>query len=148
MLMNDFDWGNVSDFFDRFPSDDESLILDTEGQFSGDRFTKEQHSSPVSALVYDVELTGSDTAIFPEGEISFTSREPKSQDPMPALARKMVEAGCDPDVIVRIIRNGKPVWKVDKPLRYWVELDIRELPDGKIVTRKYRPIPSAIGKEA
>ena len=146
--MTDFDLGNVSDFFDRFPSDDETLILDTEGQFSGLRFTKEQHSSPVSALVYEVELTGSDTATFPKGEISFTSREPKSQDPMPPLARKMVEAGCNPDAIVRITRSGMPVWKVDKPLRYWAELDIRELPDGKIVRRKYRPIPTAIGKEA
>lgn len=145
MRIDDFDRGNVSDFFDISPSDDETPVAKREGQFSGDRFTKEQHSGHVAIPVYDVQLTRSDTATFPERGITFTSREPKSQDPMPPLARLMLAAGCDPEGIVRITRNGTPVWTVDKPLQYWADLDIRELPDGQIVRRKYRPIP--IGKD-
>lgn len=86
-------------------------------------------------------MVGSDTATFPEGNISVTTREPKAQDPMPPLARKMIVAGCDPEASVEIRRGAMRVWKKDHTLRFWADQDIRELPSGNIVWRKYQKFP-------
>ena len=90
-------------------------------------------------------MTGSDTATFPEGNLSVTSREPKVQDPMPSLARKMIKAGYDPEATVRITRGTMTVWKKDHSLRFWADRDTREQATGGIVTRGYRPFPNNVG---
>ena len=56
----------------------------------------------------------------------------------------MIAAGCDPDNRAVILRRSKRVWNEDKPLAFWAGKDIREMPNGGFVWRKYRPIPEKL----
>lgn len=86
---------------------------------------------------YRIELVGSDTAVCPDLEISYTARRPKSRDPIGPLARKMVEAGCDPEKPLEVSRDGIEVF-LARRLGTWAERDIYCLPAGGFATRPYR----------
>lgn len=73
----------------------------------------------------NITLIGMNTAATTVGgeEISIT---PKTKDAVPPLCREMIRRGLDPQGIVRVTRNGKPVWRTDRTLGYWAGLAITE----------------------
>lgn len=89
---------------------------------------------------YLIELVGSDTAVCPDLEISYTAPRPKSRDPIGPLARKMIAAGCDPEKPLKVSRGSTVVFHARR-LGTWAERDIYCLPTGGFATRPWRCFP-------
>lgn len=91
---------------------------------------------------YRIELVGCDTAVCPDLDLAYTASRPKSRDPIGALARKMIAAGCDPDMPLKESRGGTEVF-LARRLGAWAERDIYCLPAGGFCTRPYREFAAA-----
>jgi hypothetical protein len=73
----------------------------------------------------EIMLSGSYSAVTIIGgeEIRINT---KTKDPVPTLCRELISRGVDPDGLAIVTRDGKPVWKTDRPLWYWAGLSITE----------------------
>lgn len=99
-----------------------------------------------------IELVGAYTARHVEGgtAVDFTSRRNRSttRSPLPVLCRELVAQGFDPETRAHVIRKALdgpgfiPVFKRDRKLGVWAELDAveNERTPPRIV--KFKPFPS------
>lgn len=99
-----------------------------------------------------IELVGAYTARHVESgtTVDFTSRRNRSttRSPLPVLCRELVAQGFDPETRAHVIRQALdgpgfiPVFKRDRKIGIWAELDAveNERTPPRIV--KYKPFPS------
>lgn len=99
-----------------------------------------------------IELVGAYTARHVEGgtTVDFTSRRNRSttRSPIPVLCRELVAQGFDPETRAHVIRKAIdgpgfiPVFKRDRKLGVWAELDAVENERTPPRITKYKPFPS------
>jgi len=99
-----------------------------------------------------IELVGAYTARHVEGgtTVDFTSKRNRSttRSPLPVLCRELVAQGFDPETRAHVIRQALdgpgfiPVFKRDRKIGVWAELDAveNERTPPRIV--KFKPFPS------
>ncbi len=99
-----------------------------------------------------IELVGAYTARHVEGgtTIDFTARRNRSttKSPLPVLCRELLARGFDPETRAHVIRKALdqegfiPVFKRDRKLGIWAELDAVENERTPPRVVKYKPFPS------
>lgn len=99
-----------------------------------------------------IELVGAYTARHVEGgtTVDFTSRRNRNttKSPLPVLCRELIAQGFDPETRAHVIRKALdgpgliPVFKRDRKIGVWAELDAveNERTPPRIV--KFKPFPS------
>jgi hypothetical protein len=88
-----------------------------------------------------IELSGSYTAVttLSGEEIRITTTR---KDPVPVLCRELVTRGVDPGEPVRVTIGGVPMWKADRTIGAWAEIDVTEYDRDGLRTEKHRPFPA------
>lgn len=99
-----------------------------------------------------IELIGSYTARHVESgtTVDLTSRRNRSttRSPLPVLCRKLIANGFDPETRAHVIRKALdgqgfiPVFKRDRRIGVWAELDAVENERTPPRFTKYKPFPS------
>lgn len=99
-----------------------------------------------------IELVGAYTArhIDSGTTVDFTSRRNRSttRSPLPVLCRELVAQGFDPETRAHVIRQALdspgfiPVFKRDRKLGVWAELDAVENERTPPRITRYKPFPS------
>jgi len=90
-----------------------------------------------------VEYTGSYRAVHHASGIAFDTSDTGNghrtyKDPLGPLCRALREAGWSPDTVVRVEREGVPVFRQDYSLSYWADHDVID-EQTKVAKRvKYR----------
>ncbi len=94
-----------------------------------------------------IELHGSNSATATLEGVTLehdTANKPgrgRYKDPVPMLCRNLIGRGFDPNDLVHVTRNGRPVWKVDRTAAAWAGIDIYDGQE-RLKTVKYVPFTS------
>ncbi len=102
--------------------------------------------------VYTFELVGSYIARHLESgiEVNAASKRRTVKSPIPILCRQLIATGFDPQARVHVIRKALcgdrfiPIFKRDRTLAAWAELDCIDSDETGLRFVKFRPFPVSL----
>jgi hypothetical protein len=109
----------------------------------------------VITAMHTIELIGSYVARHVESgltvDLSSHRNRSTTKGPLSPLCRKLLDLGHDPGGKVHVIRKALdraghiPVFKRDRTLKTWADVDCVESETRSLHVQKYRPYPDAVG---